>query len=354
MVQQEVIRKILEAGVQAPSGSNSQPWRFKVGADTIAVFMIPEKDHPILNFRNRGTLLAAGALIENIVVAAAHYAVKANVSILPDKYDPKLVGTVSLKAGGAKEELFEAIWKRATNRKPYSTKAIVDTTKQDLMAVPAALGERGVTLKLTERPDEIKKLAEAASVNEAVLFGNKELHRLFFKEIVWTEREENERKEGLYLKTMELKPSQAFAIRYLLKYWPVMKFFDRLGAGRSIARGNAEGYARCGAYGAVLCGDKDEDFVRSGRVIERAWLLATAAGLSFHLQTGVNFFYQRIVGGGEVVFSQKETVLIRREYAAIADIFGAKDRFVPALFRIGYGGEPSARSSKKTPEAIFS
>lgn len=76
MISREVIQKILEAGAQAPSGSNSQPWRFEVAGGTISIIMLPEKDHPILNFRNRGTLLAHRALIENIVIAAAHYKLK--------------------------------------------------------------------------------------------------------------------------------------------------------------------------------------------------------------------------------------------------------------------------------------
>lgn len=360
MVPQETIRKILNAGVQAPSGSNSQPWRFGVRGDVVTVFMIPEKDHPILNVQNRGTLMAIGALLENVVIAAAHYGVRAAVSILPDKKNPSIAATVSLAAGGGgaggasgTEKLFRAIWQRATNRKEYSTKAIDETVKKDLMMVPAAVGARDVAFALTEDARAIKALAHAASANEVLLFGNEALHRLFFQEIVWTEKEEKEKRSGLYLKTMELKPPQAAALRFLFKRWPIMRFMNRLGMARNIAKGNAKGYARCGAYGAVLCDNNNGSFVRAGRVVERLWLIAAAAGLSFHLQTGVNFFYQRIAADGENIFSPKEIKMIRTHYGTIADVFGAKEKCVPALFRIGYGGEPSGRSSRKAPEVVF-
>lgn len=355
MISHETIEKILDAGVQAPSGGNSQPWKFEVSNDIIAVYMTPEKDHPVLNFRNRGTILANGCLIENIVIVAGHYGFGTDIDLFPDRTDRNFIATIALKegAGGTQGDLFDTLYKRATNRKPYATKKIDERTKQAFMAIPAELGLFDVAVRLTDDIKQIETLATAASANEIVMFENEKLHKLFFDEIVWTEKEEKEKKSGLYLKTMELELPQAMALALLFKRWPIIDLFNKFGATRGIAKGNAKGYAACGAYGAVVCGENDEDFIGAGRAIERAWLMATAASLSFHLQTGVNFLWQRMESEGHGIFSSAHERLVRDQYKKITDVFGADGKLVPAIFRIGYDEEPSARSSRKNPEVIY-
>ncbi len=67
------MQKILEAGVRAPSGENCQPWRFVVAGDTLSIFNIPERDLSPYNFNQLGSMVAHGALIENIVIAATAF-----------------------------------------------------------------------------------------------------------------------------------------------------------------------------------------------------------------------------------------------------------------------------------------
>src|SRR3989344_1888875 len=116
----EDIQKILEAAVNAPSGSNSQPWRFEVSGSEIKVIALPEKDHPILNYRNRGTLIAHGALIENISITSSVLGYKANVNLFPDTSNPKLIARIGLEQNSpSSNPLYKCIPLRSTNRKPY-------------------------------------------------------------------------------------------------------------------------------------------------------------------------------------------------------------------------------------------
>lgn len=354
MISKEIIQKIIEAGVQAPSGSNSQPWRFEVSKNVIDVHMVPEKDHPVLNFRERGTILANGALIRNMLIAADHFGLNNTARFFPDASDRNLTVKISLSEGvtPGSDKLFTSITKRATNRKPYEKRQLNENEKATIVRSLTEGAPSSVVLKFTDDVEKIKILAEAASKNETVLFEDKCLHGLFFEEIVWTEREEKERKEGLYLKTMELQPPQAAALR-IFKFWPIMRMVNGIGFAKNISRENAAVYARCSLYGAVLCGDNDEDFLKAGMAIEGVWLAATAAGMSFHLQTGINFMWQRLRAGEGGDFSPKHAAIIREAYQNIVGIFGTEKTNIPAIFRIGYDGEPSARSSKKAPEIIF-
>ena len=160
-------------------------------------------------------------------------------------------------------------------------------------------------------------------------------------------------KMGLYLKTMELKPSQEVALK-LFRRWPIMRVLSKLGVARGIAKGNAKVYAKTAAMGAVVVADNDRDFLTAGRIIERIWLKATEMGFGFHLITGTMFFWQRIVLGKSKEFSAAHVKLIEAEYKAIESIVGSQGKIVAALFRVGKDSEPSARSLKAPPEIRWS
>jgi hypothetical protein len=357
MISRETLEKIIEAGAQAPSGSNSQPWEFEVHDRSIDVHMLPQKDHPILNFKNRGTIFAVGTLVENIVIAADHYGFEASVTLFPNTSDHNVAAKIIIlekedAVASTSTQLFDAIWKRSTNRKSYEKKRLDAERFEKLTNSLDPKEDLNIGIKFTDDEAAIKTLAEAASTNEVVMFENEPLHKLFFDEIVWTKKEEKERSSGLYVKTMELKPPQELAL-HLFKFWPVMSFFNSLGAAKGIAKGNADVYAQCSLYGAVLCDPTDEGFLNAGRAVERIWLTAVAAGLSFHLQTGINFLWQRSNAGEDGILSNEHKELVRKMYQDMSTIFAANEKFIPAIFRIGYGGEPTARSSKKIPQIKF-
>jgi len=343
----EDIKKILEAGCRAPSGSNSQPWKFSVENSQISIFALPEKDHPILNFRHRGTWLAHGALIENILIASSHLGYKTDVKLFPNENNQNFIAKIILEKTSPKNEpLYFAVWSRATNRKPYKNTPLTTEQKKSLLNGANEIADNEI--KIIEDPNKLKTLGWAVSVNEIVMLENKALHKLFFNEIVWTKEEEEKKKVGMYLKTLELKSPQKFGLR-IASFWPVMKILNKAGMARIIAKQNADIYSQCALMGVILVKDRDEDFINVGRLMERIWLNATAMGLSFHLITGIFFFWQRIMAGLTQEFSEEHIKLIKKAYDTTAEIFDVKQDRIALLFRIGEGGEPSAMSSRRAP-----
>jgi hypothetical protein len=344
---QEILFKILEAGAQAPSGSNSQPWKFKVTGNQIEVIALPEKDHPILNFRYRGTWVAHGALIENLLIAATAFGYKTNLELFPLSPACQTTAKITLleDANQPKDELYEAIFTRATNRKPYADKTLTAEQKTRLtdQAKKIGIGE----FRLIEDKPKINALAKASSTNEILLLGDRGLHELFVKEIVWTEKEEREKRTGLYLKTMELQPPQEKALQ-LFKHWQLMKFFNLFGAAKAIAKTNEKSYKASSAVAAIIINDNDNDFLSAGRIMERVWLEAAGMGLSCHLMSGILFFWQRLKNHPDNTFSPKHQKLISQAYAQIAAAVGITDpgKTIAILMRIGDGGRPSALSSR--------
>ena len=117
MITKELIEKILEAGVQAPSGENCQPWRFVARDNKIDILNIPENDLSLYNFRQRGSLIAHGALIENMLIAASVLGYKGSIVLFPNQREDNHVATFTVEKSMPKEErLFASISKRSTNR----------------------------------------------------------------------------------------------------------------------------------------------------------------------------------------------------------------------------------------------
>ncbi len=354
MIAKEIIQKILEAGAQAPSGSNSQPWKFEVNGAIISVFGFPEKDHPILNFRNRGTWFAHGALLENISIAASALGYGAKISLFPERSNPRLVAKISLEPVVVKknQELYEAITLRTTNRKPYKSGKLSEKQKNIIFNVTREM-DIATDVRFTEEAESMQDLAQAVSVNEVVMFEDQSLHYLLFEEIVFTEKELAERQSGLYVKTMELKPPQEKALQ-LLKRWSVMWVLNKIGkVARKIAAENTAVYAASSLMGIVVVRGEDIDFVSAGRTLERLWLAATHIGLSFHLITGIFFLFQKVSAEQTDAFSSEHNLLITQAYQRVADVFGVQSGVIVCLFRIGDGGEPTARSPKKSPEIAW-
>ena len=62
---------VLELARWAPSGDNSQPWRFSVdGQDRITVYGHDTRAHCVYDLDGRPSQISLGALIESIAIAA--------------------------------------------------------------------------------------------------------------------------------------------------------------------------------------------------------------------------------------------------------------------------------------------
>lgn len=294
--------------------------------------------------------MAHGALIENMLITATALGYRTSLSPFPDRNNPNLCAVVGLEKSEKKSEsLYPFIKSRATNRKPFKEQPLTPEQKTKILESTEELGFGEV--RILDKPSELALAGEAVSANEIIMFENKIMHKLFFKEIVWSEQEEKDKKSGLYVRTLEMKPQQESALK-LFKFWPVMNFFNKLGLARSIARENAKNYARAAAFGAIIVGDRDEDFFKAGRLLERIWLKATEMNLGFQVITGIPFMWQRISAGLKSEFSKKHLELIDTSYKKLTSLFGVKEGLISLTFRIGEDSEPGARSSRLPPQVL--
>jgi Nitroreductase family len=344
-MEREIIKKIIEAGNLAPSGSNSQPWRFIVKKDLIRIVALPERDHQILNFRKRGTYVAIGALIENMGIAARKFDCEPSFELFPEGLDGL---DMVLRPGAiprAMDELYPAIAERHTNRRSYETRGLTEHEKNYLMGEVDMFTD--CQLAIAEG-DAMHPIAENLALDIKINLRHRLLHELFFKEILWKEEHQKTR-GGLYIKTLEVAPPKSTVFK-MIGNWKAAKIFERIRGIDMIYAENTKTITSSALLGAIAVKDDDRAFVEAGKLMENIWLRAVTLGLGFQLVTGIPFLWQHSNLGDDQIFSQDERDTIDRAYEKLRDAFNIRNGIIAIAFRIGHAQPPSAVSFKRPPE----
>lgn len=336
------IKNVIKAAVCAPSGDNCQPWRIIVEGRRIEVYNVPERDTSLFNFRQRASLVALGALVENILIASSALGCTARLNSFPDRTKPQLVASIDLEESSAKDEpLYPCIAKRTTNRKLYKPVPLTDKQKNCLFSATKDLDGK---LLLADKPEEKLLLSKVAATNDRLAFENPHIHKFLFEHIRWTEKEARETGDGLEIRTLELSPPEAAGFR-LLKHWPVVRVLTNLGLSQAVARQSRRHCLSASAIGCIVVnGNADQDFLTGGRLVQRVWLEATRLGLSFQPMTGITFLINRLMAGVTGGLTSEQIREVREDHDRLKSVFRLASDTVVMLFRTGFSDPPSARS----------
>lgn len=138
------LTELLAYAAKAPSGHNTQPWKFRAGGHTIEVLPDFGFALPVVDGNHRELYISLGCAVENLCIAANHFRYEAVVT----RQDREGI-TIGLTRNEACKEnpLFRQIAKRQTNRSVYTGKKISDAALGALQSVPV---EKGVSVYLTD------------------------------------------------------------------------------------------------------------------------------------------------------------------------------------------------------------
>jgi nitroreductase len=345
----EKILKLLEAGNMAPSGDNCQPWQFIVHGNDILQKLLPDRDRSLYSWGNCPSYVAHGAVIENLVIASQTLGLRLECTLFPDSADENVIAhfCVNDDIPPRTHQLYDAIWRRCTNRKPYEAEPIPEALRREIFSCVDEFP--GMTLGMTEDKEKIGAIAHAASVNECVLFENEAMHNFFYEHVLWSEREEEEKRMGFRPENLEI-PRPAIPIFRFARNWKKARFLNMLGFPKALSAGNARNYAKAAAIGGVVIPDATkQSFLSAGRAFQRIWLTVTAAGWSLQPLTGIMFLAMRILNTVDSVsLSEKHQLLIKDAYNETMKNLGVSESNVLAFgFRIGKDGMPTVRTKRR-------
>jgi nitroreductase len=344
---QERVRKILEAAIQAPSGDNCQPWRFVVDHDRIDLYDEPAADTSYYNYRQRASLVAHGALLENVALVAPTLGFHARFALFPTPDNPCHIAQITLEECPAKASgLAPFIALRTTNRKRYMGGLLDDEKLAALTTAKADLPD--VALYLTSKRPEIERLAEVICLSDRLVFENRRLHDFLFEHIRWSDAEATACRDGLDIKTLELNAFDTLGFK-LLKNWRLTRLLGKLGATRAVADNARKLASSASAIGIILGPGSREPltYLQGGRLLQRTWLHATQLGLSFHPMAGICFMMQRVAESRADELSSLHIQLIIDAIKQVAVMTNCQNPNVIGIFRIGIADPPTAHSKRK-------
>ena len=349
----EDLKRIIADAILAPSGENCQPWKFIVRDNTFELLLLPERDRSQYGWGQRASYMANGAFIENFRISALEYGYESKITLLPEDSNPHIVARISLnKSSVKKDELYKYIAKRSSNRKPYCKYELKDNEKNELFT--ASNISDMVHLYISTDQAVKKTLGKVGSTNEKVMLENEHLHNFFFSHINWNKEEDDEKKIGFYIDTLELPPPAKVMFK-ILRNWKFARLLNIFGFNKLVAFQNSVVNSKSAAFGALTIGDMSvKSFIEAGMVLERIWLTATKLGLSFQPVTGILFFMHKVRANDTSLFANNQVEYIKSAYKDVLSSFSlSDDDLVVFMFRVGKGGDPTARSARFSPEEVI-
>lgn len=348
---EDIFRFLINAGIQAPSGDNAQPWKFSIkeADNKLLVLLDPDADPSFFNVNQIASMISCGAVIENVRIASNELGIQTGIDYFSNSDGTG--GSVEFhKPGVHKDPLYEFIWRRYTNRTMFAQASIesttIDSCKNSILSFP------DTKLYSVTQKDSLKKLARIIYQVDRIRTEQRSLHDHLNQMIRFDTDEVFHSNDGLPLKNLQA----GFAGEQFLKFakpWPVMNFFNKIGIGRLVAFHSYQGVINSSAVMLLTVdGTADKDFIQGGRALQRIWLNLTRLGYHVQPMTAITLFFMRLLLKNENKFSLKHNHLLDSVKNDYYNLFPGlnKHNGQIMLFRIGKGKEIRHFTRRKTLE----
>jgi nitroreductase len=268
------LETLLGAAIRAPSGDNTQPWRFVVEGDTVALGLDPERDTSPMNAGQRMSRIAVGAALENLVRAARAIGLSAELAADPSPHLAKVILKGETTDARSLDSNFGA---RATNRRAYDGRTVSPQVIDRLAA--ASPDVEGVASLWIVGSERLTSLAELIGRADALMFGDPSMRRAFLNNVRFDRPAAEAVDEGLSLGSLELSFADRMALR-VMKHAPAALL--KIGGASAVFNAKARELivSSSGLLVVAAADDSESTDVRVGRAVQSAWLALTAEGLA--------------------------------------------------------------------------
>ncbi len=349
------LRALVGFATLAPSGGNTQPWRFVFRENGLECHLDRERAGTLLDFEGRASELAIGAALENLCLAARACGYEPEVELLPGESPEAPCFRVGFRSGaelGAEDaSLVPALGLRATNRRLGPRVSLGEEDARELLETASAASSE---LVLLEDAEQLERAASMIARGERLRLLNPRMHREMMGEVRWTAESVDATRDGLDLRTLEFTPTDVAGMR-LVSAYPLMEVLGELGAGQGLERPTRKAVAAAAAVGLISVPSAGRvTYFTGGRALERVWLKATTLGLAFQPMTPLLYLFPRLVEGGGVDLDERERAELTELRSEFEALFGPRGSRVDImLFRLARVGLPTARSLRRRVEDVL-
>jgi len=269
----EKLSYCLNYAVLAPSGHNTQPWRFKLGLDDVKIYADRTRALPLVDPHDRELIMSCGAALFHLRLAIRYFGQEDLVSLFPSETNADLLAQV--RAGEVRalhsdeQSMFHAIPQRRTNRQPFENRPILGRV---LASLRGAAAKEGAELTFVTDASARREVAQLVWHGDRAQMGNPSFRRELS---AWIHPARSASHDGI--------PGHAYGINDLLDfatpaYAFAMRTFD---LGKGVAAHDQQ-LVEGSPVMALLSttGDTPAAWLAAGQALARVLLLACAHGVS--------------------------------------------------------------------------
>ena len=267
MTLQKDFPAIVECATRAPSGHNTQPWFFTLGADAITITPDFSKRLPVVDPDDRELFISLGCAAENLRIAANHYGYATTTAV-------SAAGTITIhldkQPGAQLDPLFAQIPLRQTNRARYDGRTIPQALLDGILA---AAQSDGVHLRVWDKnAPQFAQLAELVMDGNRAQLGDEAFKRELLSWIRFNKAHSERTLDGLSYAVMGAPNLPAWMTK------PIIRL-----ALKANAQNKADG-KKIASASHLLLFSTDEDsipvWIAAGGVLQRLLLLLTEQGIA--------------------------------------------------------------------------
>jgi hypothetical protein len=275
-----VIHDVLDVARWAPSGDNTQPWRFEICSDTSALIHgYDTREHCVYDLDGHASQLAHGALLESIVLAATRHGLHAVDTLVDEHRLGHIVYRVDLHATESpitEDPLVPYLRERTVQRRSMRMTRLT-TGQRD--ALVESVG--GYILRLQGTLPERLRMAALNASNAQIRLTIPEAFAVHKAVIVWNAKTSEDRLPDAALGA---GPFLLATMRFAMASWHRLDFLNRFAGGTLLPRLALDLLPGvfCSSHFALIAQQEPRTIlerVRAGRALQRLWLTATRLGL---------------------------------------------------------------------------
>jgi hypothetical protein len=263
-----VLLKIIEDAGKAPSGHNTQPWKFETIGNRIVLKPNFNRRLTVVDADDHALYISLGCALENLILSAKAHGFKPDISYKSAGIDLEIIADLLPSENVKKDGLYDYIQQRQSTRSEYRSIPIEHALLDQLLE--ESRNERVEIIVITEK-DKIKDLEPMILEANDLQFKNKAFVDELVHWIRFSETEAEEKRDGIWSASMGMPATGRFLGGFIMK---------KLVSPKSEAKRWRNLIKKTGGFALFIVKENTrKDWIELGRSFQRFALKSTQLGI---------------------------------------------------------------------------